>query len=265
MTMDSAPPSLDPTPPRPDQPRPDPDIGLAGTRAFQFALAQFPPLDAPMLAANDPQRLFISTPAAYGAYTYVLFGDQDNSTRRPLAWRHNERELLRNIETYVLKPNHSTARQEHVFLLPIHIYSDAPELAARTAPKLTRAARESLAAHLEHRGHSLPAARLRSGRGPFLITTGQPGLPPTQETSLLMVDLEGIGAESMYWVVDLYDRPLDPNRSPQMILTMLGSRLLAKIDNISEQASTAALLAQAEASWVFLIGLQQTATARPVL
>lgn len=208
-----------------------------------------------------------ATAPDYGIYTFVLFGDVTDE--RESINVDTYRELLRVIETYVLAaestagdPSTSTNTRAHGFLLPVHVEGNGANLWERTGPELSAGMRGEFAAYLRAGGQLELAQRLNQASGPFLVSSLEPQLVPSDPRApRLLVDLSKIGAEYMYSVVDAYDRPI-PSRQVGSVegLAAIRARL---IDMFPDPTIDAAAAAPPPGGWVYLFGPGQSAQAVP--
>jgi hypothetical protein len=198
-------------------------------------------------------RLYEDAIPGYGLYTFILMGQIESKTAT--AAQQRTQELLRVIETYI------TADEQHAdpnaetpaFLIPIHPEKVGHPLIEQVAFDLSASMREHLTTTLRRAGHSRLAAQLEQGSGPFLVSSLEPRLTPTDANAPhLITDLSLIGAEHLYSVIDAYDRPIPFASSGQAeTLTSIRERLLAL--PIKNTAPTGKKV-PAQNNWVSLLG-----------
>lgn len=188
---------------------------LAATDGFDagvlYAMAYFPaPSGVESERANSLAELYVDARPGYGLYSFLLGGPLD--ARAPedvLAYG----ELLRVIDTYVMNGGGPAAdgggAGRHGFLLQVDAQRSDGELYERVRPGLSLQMQNALARQLRLYGHTELADRLEGSTGPFLVTSLRPSLIPIDARQpLLVVDLHDLGAEYMYSLVDVYDRPI---------------------------------------------------------
>ncbi len=186
----------------------------------------------------------------YGVYTFVLLGrlgrlDEEGHRRY--------RELFRIIETYVsASPDGAAADASvHSFLIPVYAEHGDAALVEQLSSDLSQLMVQVLARDLRHRDRARLAARLESSAGPFLVASLEPRLVPNgPDSPRLVVDLSSIGVESLYAIVDAFDRPIVPAQQhrPESLMA-IRSRLLDLV-----AAGHVASSATAGAQWVFWVG-----------
>ncbi|NBC47320.1 MAG: hypothetical protein GVY22_04870 [Gammaproteobacteria bacterium] len=175
-----------------------------------YAMAYFPaPSGVEIERANRLAELYADARAGYGLYSFLLGGPTDARSPVDVAAYG---ELLRAIDTYVMNSNGAGGNGDtgrHGFLIQVDVLRPDGELYERVYPRLSAEARLVLARQLRLYGHVALADRLEASSGPFLVTSLRPALVPMSATQpLLVVDLQPLGPEYMYSVVDVYDRPI---------------------------------------------------------
>lgn len=238
--------------------------GSAGPRGSEpgvlYAMAYFPaPSGVETERANSLAELYADARAGYGLYSFLLGGPTDaRSPGRVAAYG----ELLRVIDTYVMD-NGSGERGtgRHGFLVQVDLLRSGAELYERVRPGLSAQIEAVLARQLRLYGHGALADRLEQSQGPFLVTSLRPAVVPVNARQpMLIVDLQDVGPEYMYSVVDAYDRPIpaDILGEPES-LSVIKRRLLAIFPNRQVDRGAAAAPA---GDWIWLIGTSATAQAQ---
>jgi hypothetical protein len=230
---------------------PDP---AAGPRAP--AMAYFPSRGAePIVApASSIHSLYDKATPGYGVYTFVLPGAGFNLDHAADRFRYAE--VLRLIETYVLGDGPGTTGprpESHAFLVAIRPDRRQARLVDQTDPELATSIRAELVKKLRKFNQPLLASRLDSRPGPFLISSLEPRLLPTSETSpRLVADLSKIGNEYLYPVVDAYDNaiPSEQQGRPES-LAAIRDRLLGVV---GPQSTVVGSGPELKDVWVFQLG-----------
>jgi hypothetical protein len=113
--------------------------------------------------------------------------------------------------------------------------------------------RADLIEYLRRRGQGALAARLETLPGPFLVSSLEPRLLPTNALApRLVTDLSLVGPEYLYAVVDAYDRALPPEQQGRPeALGGIRERLLALF---SRKATAEDLSPSIKDAWVFRLG-----------
>ena len=209
-------------------------------------------------------RLFGAAAPGYGIYTFILHGGVDAGGVP--ASLDTYRELLRVIETYVLAAEGGSGgadRQAHTFLVPVYADDAAGTLAERTGPELSAQTRGDFAAYLRTGGQVELAQRLSRSTGPFLVSSLEPRLVPTDPLApRMLVDLSDIGPEYMYSVVDAYDRLIPAEQVGSVAaLAAIRARLIGLFP---DRAIDAAAAPPPAGGWVFLFGRRQTTGLSPL-
>lgn len=262
-----------------DAPSRHPQAGPAATQALDwrrqagrrdavgvlYAMAYFPaPSGVAIERANRLAELYADARAGYGLYSFLLGGPSD--ARMPSAVAAYG-ELLRVIDTYVMSDEPSAGDDRagrHGFLVPVEVLGAGAEgeLYQRVRPRLSTPMQAVLARQLRLFGHVALADRLEQSPGPFLVTSVRPALLPLDARQpLLIVDLQPLGPEYMYSVVDAYDRPIpSATLGRRASLAAIERRLQAIFP--SPEVDSGAAPAPAEA-WIWL--LPDSAQARAVI
>lgn len=195
-------------------------------------------------AALAMNALFEEVLPGYALYTFVLPGraTPDASSAGQAA---RQVELLRLIETYAAAGGGESQAESHVFLVPVYANYGDLALADQIAPELAELMRVRLARRLRASGHRDLAERLETHSGPFLVTTLDPHLLPRDaQAPRLLLDLSALGIESLYSLIDAYDRSVPGALAGQPAsLALLGERLRERIT-----------LDVAQEHWFFWIG-----------
>jgi len=233
-----------------------PGAPASGGSSLAYAMAYFPSQaeSAGVRTAKTLSTLYSNATPGYGIYTFVLLGAGFDPKAEADQSRYAE--LLRVVETYVLAADQGTrgpSPESHAFLVAVQPdRGDAP-LIEQTAPALSAPMRQELILYLNRQGQSALAQRLENSPGPFLVSSLEPRLMPTNRVSpRLIVDLSLVGAEYMYAVVDAYDQPVPPALSgrPES-LGPVRERLLGLFNrSVPEQDLDPAL----KDAWVFRLG-----------
>lgn len=221
--------------------------------------------------ANGLAELYADARPGYDLYTFILGGPIGQALDAEAA---SYQELLRVIDTYVLGDtgDSDTGSGQHGFLIQVDpqtgvgvsgIAGDARQsanagledasLAQRVRPELSLQMQFALARQLRMFGQVELADRLEQSNGPFLVTSLRPALIPVSEhVPLLIVDLQDLGPEYMYSLVDAYDRPIpgDSIGRPESLLA-IGRRVQRmfpdhRLDRGAEPPPAA--------TWIWLIG-----------
>ncbi len=227
--------------------------------ARYYAMAYFPVdgSSAEVQQAASLSQLYGASDPGYGIYTYILFGAGFDDGGAPNLETY--RELLRVIETYVLASDGVDAiprAQAHSFLVPVHAAHVGESLLEQTGPELSANGRKAYAVYLEGRGQRELARRLLTRPGPFLVSSLEPRLIPSEGSApRLVVDLSAVGPEYMYSVVDAFDRAIPAGQvgvpeSLQPIRTRLMALFPDPILADDNPPPTAG-------DWVFLLGRRQ--------
>jgi hypothetical protein len=173
----------------------------------------------PTRTAADLGSLYNAATRGYGVYTYVLLGRHFPNLAEGDVLRY--RELLRLIQAYVLNVDGSTrgsAAESHAFLLAVYPWRSGQPLIEQTGPQLSDQMRGDMAKYVAGLGEDGLAERLYSGAGPFLVSSPEPRLVPSDRASpRLIADLSALPPEDLYPLVDAYDQSvvadgLDPIR-----------------------------------------------------
>lgn len=224
--------------------------------------------------ANGLAELYADARPGYGLYTFILGGPVGPGAAKDAAGYD---ELLRVIETYVLgdADKSSTRSGQHGFLVQVDPQNrgaevssrrppdagvDDASLAERARPGLSIQMQIALARQLRMFGHVELADRLEHSDGPFLVTSLRPALiPMSEQEPLLIVDLDDLGPEYMYSLVDAYDRPIPGNMlgRPESLLA-IGRRVQGmfpsrRLDRGAEPPPSG--------TWIWLIGAPDQANA----
>lgn len=192
-----------------------PDEGLLFDAGVLYAMAYIPSSSGVETErANSLAELYADARPGYGLYTFVLGGPVGpQSGADALAYD----ELLRVIDTYVLDSGDEfdAGSGRHGFLIqvdPVDLTDLDPPggtLAERARPGLSLQMQVALARQLRMFGYLELADRLEHSYGPFLVTSLRPALiPMSGQAPLLIVDLQHLGPEYMYSLIDAYDRPI---------------------------------------------------------
>jgi len=174
--------------------------------------------------------LFEEALPGYALYTFVLPGSAAGTTNEtPVA---PQVELMRLIETYVAATGGQSQGEAHVFLVPVYANYGDLALADQVAPELGELMRSRFARRLRASGQADLGARLETQDGPFLITGLEPRLLPSgRDEPRLLLDLSALGIESLYDIIDVYDRPVPAALVGQPAsLALLGERLRERIE-----------------------------------
>jgi hypothetical protein len=218
------------------------DSGSAGARSERSSSA------APLFGAAVP---------GYGIYTFILHGGAGAGAEPANVDTYQE--LLRVIETYVLaaEGGSGAGRQAHTFLLPVYGDDGGGALSERTGPELWARMRGDFAAYLRSGGQVELAQRLSRASGPFLVSSLEPQLVPTDPLApRMLVDLSDIGPEYMYSVVDAYDRLIPAEQVGSVAaLAAIRARLLGMFP---DSAIDAAAAPPPAGVWVYLFGRRET-------
>jgi hypothetical protein len=220
------------------------------------AMAYFPSRGAESIVApaSSIQSLYDKATPGYGVYTFVLPGAGFNLDHAADRFRYAE--VLRLIETYVLGDGPGTTGprpESHAFLVAIRPDRRQARLVDQTDPELATSIRAELVKKLRKFNQPLLASRLDSRPGPFLISSLEPRLLPTSETSpRLVADLSKIGNEYLYPVVDAYDNaiPSDQQGRPES-LGAIRDRLLGVV---GRQSTAGGSDPGQQDAWVFQLG-----------
>lgn len=197
--------------------------GPSARRSYRYHMAYYATRarKAPVAVASKAQPLYQSAAPGYGLYTFVLIRADFSSLPAVDLERHQE--LLRVIEHYILAPDSGLASPPpaaHAFLLAVPLVGPDSGFGHRTkdfaaAKILSSAMQVDLAAYLCQRNEGVPARRLLSGTGPFLLTSAEPRLVPlANDGDRLLVDLSQVGVEHLYSILDAYDR-VEPGDGPE--------------------------------------------------
>jgi hypothetical protein len=234
---------------------------------LDYAMAYFPVGGnvAEVQQSSSLSQLFGASEPGYAIYTYLMFGAGFDDGGAPNVETYLE--LLRVIETYVLASGVEDTvprRQSHSFLIPVHADRAGDSLLDQVGPELSAHGRKAYAVYLEGTGRREVARRLLTRPGPFLVSSLEPRLIPSEASATrLIVDLSAVGAEYMYSVIDAYDRrvPAEEVGTPGS-LEPIRSRLVALLPdppvNGNNRPGTAG-------DWVFLLGREQVARAATVV
>ena len=224
--------------------------------SLAYSMAYFPSRGAEsgVATATVVDTLYSNATPGYGVYTFVLPGAGFDPAKE--ADRARYAELLRVIETYVLAGEEGARgprAEAHAFLVAIRPDRPGAKLSEQTAPELSTAMRADLIEYLRRRGQGALAARLETLPGPFLVSSLEPRLLPTNEQApRLVTDLSMVGPEYLYAVVDAYDRALPPEQQGRPeALGGIRERLLALF---SRKAATEELSPAIKDAWVFRLG-----------
>ena len=224
--------------------------------SLAYSMAYFPSRGAEsgIETATVIDTLYSNATPGYGVYTFVLPGGGFDPARE--GDRARLAELLRVIETYVLAGEQGAKgprAEAHAFLIAIRPDRKGARLSEQAAPELAAAMRADLIQHLKRRGQAALAARLETQPGPFLVSSLEPRLLPTNELApRLVTDLSQIGPEYLYAVVDAYDRSLVPEQQGRPeALGGIRERLLALF---SRKADAEELSPSIKDAWVFRLG-----------
>ncbi|NEX23148.1 hypothetical protein G3480_23095 [Thiorhodococcus mannitoliphagus] len=202
-----------------------------------------------LVTAVALNRLYEDAVPGYGIYTFVLLG---RGIDRPEdAARYSE--LFRMIETYVSSidaSNGGPSAEAHVFLVPVNPERIGAPLIDQTSQDLSGVMRRHLVQTLRHQGRQALAARIDRGAGPFLVATLAPRLtPPSADAAWMVADLSDLGPESIYGVVDAFDRAIPEALSGQPAsLRMIRDRLRELPGSPSQEQSINA------GAWVVMLG-----------
>ncbi len=223
--------------------------------------------------SNGLAELYADARPGYDLYTFILGGPIGHALDADAA---SYQELLRVIDTYVLGDTGDSDKGsgQHGFLIQVDpqtglgaggIAGDARQsedasLAQRVRPELSLQMQFALARQLRMFGQLELADRLEQSNGPFLVTSLRPALIPMSEhVPLLIVDLQDLGPEYMYSLVDAYDRPIpgDLIGRPESLLA-IGRRVQRmfpdhRLDRGAEPPPSA--------TWIWLIGAPGQANA----
>jgi len=235
--------------------------------ALYYAMAYFPVGGnvAEVRPSSSLSQLFGASEPGYAIYTYLLFGAGFDDGGAPNLETYLE--LLRVIETYVLASGVEDAiprHQAHSFLIPVHADRAGETLLDQIGPELSAHGRKAYAVYLEGTGQRELARRLLTRPGPFLVSSLEPRLIPSEVSApRLIVDLSAVGAEFMYSVVDAYDRPIPAEQvgAPES-LEPIRSRLITLSPDPSTDGNDRP---SADGDWVFLLGRRQIARAANVV
>jgi hypothetical protein len=233
-----------------------PAAAASSSGSLAFAMAYFPS-QAPepgLETSKTAKTLYSNATPGYGIYTFVLLGG--GFDRKSQAEESHFAELLRVIETYVLAADKGTrgpSPESHAFLVAVPPDRSDQPLMRQTSPELSAPMRKDLARYLRQQGQTALAERLETRPGPFLISSLEPMLTPTNRVApRLVVDLSLVGPEYMYAIVDAYDQPIPVERSgrPES-LTLIRNRLLGLFSRKAPEEDLDATLKDA---WVFRLG-----------
>jgi hypothetical protein len=234
-------------------PRSEPTLEPA---PLSYSMAYFPSRGAEsgIETATVIDTLYRHATPGYGVYTFVLPGGGFDPKRE--ADRARFAELLRVIETYVLAGEqgvHGPRAEAHAFLIAIRPDRKGAKLSEQMAPELAAAMRSDLIQYLRRHGQTALAARLEVLPGPFLISSLEPRLIPTNELApRLVTDLSQIGPEYLYAVIDAYDRSLVPEQQGRPeALGGIRERLLALFSRKADEEEPSPAIKDA---WVFRLG-----------
>lgn len=231
-------------------------VAPASGDSHVFGMSYFPSrAESPVLeTAKTVETLYSHATPGYGIYTFVLLGAGFDPRVKADVSRYAE--LLRVIETYVLSGDRGApgpSRGSHAFLVAVQPgRGDAP-LVEQTGPKLSEPMRADLAGYLRQQGQPVLAQRLVDRPGPFLISSLEPRLMPSDGVApRLIVDLSAVGPEYMYTLVDAYDQPVPIELSgrPES-LSPIRERLLGLFNQPVAAGDLAPALTDA---WVFRLG-----------
>ncbi len=224
--------------------------------SLAYSMAYFPSRGAEsgVATATVVDTLYSNATPGYGVYTFVLPGAGFDPAKE--ADRARYAELLRVIETYVLAGEQGARgprAEAHAFLVAIRPDRQGAKLSEQTAPELSTAMRADLIDYLRRRNQPALAARLETLPGPFLVSSLEPRLLPTNELApRLVTDLSMVGPEYLYAVVDAYDRALPPEQQGRPeALGGIRERLLALF---SRKAAAEDLSPSIKDAWVFRLG-----------
>lgn len=219
-----------------------------------YAMAYFPaPSGVEIERANYLAELYADARPGYGLYSFLIGGPTDARSPSNIAAYG---ELLRAIDTYVMNSDTRDGQDDagrHGFLIQVDVLRPDGELYERVQPGLSAQVQQVLARQLRLYGHLALADRLERSSGPFLVTSLRPALVPMSAAQpLMVVDLEGLGPEYMYSVIDAYDRPIpgDMLGRPDS-LAAIAQRLRAIFPN--RQVDRGAAPAPSD-DWIWLIG-----------
>ncbi|MBK5930018.1 hypothetical protein CCR82_05630 [Halochromatium salexigens] len=176
-----------------------------------YAMAYIPsPSGVETERANSLAELYADARPGYALYTFILGGPVGAQPADDNADTYSE--LLRVIETYVANDESVEADsgfERHGFLVQVDATRADGALTERVRPGLSRQIQSVLARQLRLHGQFELSERLDRSPGPFLVTSLRPTvLPRSARTPLLVVDLQDIGPEYMYSLIDAYDRPI---------------------------------------------------------
>ncbi len=209
---------------------------------------------------HSAERAALPTDAqpGYALYTVILFGQEPDviSTTIP----DSRQELLRVIETYVVDAGGDRAGARgrlHAFLLPVDRRRATDLFLRRPGP--SGGAREAFAAYLQGQGYDALAARLRTRPGPFLVSSLEPVLIPSDPSApAMLVDLTAVGPGYMYSVVDAYDRSVGSDIAGRAeSLVPIRDRLMAMFPDGDPGGGHAV----PASNWVFMLGRRQGSAA----
>jgi hypothetical protein len=228
-----------------------------------YAMAYLPSAsDVELERANSLAELYGDGRPGYALYTYLLGGPLGSEASSASAAYV---ELLRVIETYVLGVSSREPWDgQHGFLLQVDPLIDAESsqasLAERAWPGLSLQMKAVLARQLRLFGEFELADRLEQSPGPFLITSLRPALiPMSAQAPLLIVDLQYIGPEYLYSLVDAYDRQIPSKLRGQVeSLAVIRERLRDMFPNRGLDSGAAPPPKEA---WIWLIGEPRRAAA----
>jgi hypothetical protein len=236
------------------------------TGTLAYSMAYFPSQAAAygVASAAAPGTLYSNATPGFGIYTFVLLGGTFDPAEETQRARYAE--LLRIIETYVLagaETPQSPTPESHAFLIAIRPEEDDDTtLIERSAPELSAGMRSDLSRYLRSRNQAELAERLTLLPGPFLISSLEPRLLPSNAVApRLVTDLSNIGTEYLYAVVDAYDRPVPAEQQGRPEgLTAIRDRLLGLF---SRKVSAVDLSPALKDAWVFRLGAQPPAVTEP--
>jgi len=231
--------------------------------ALYYAMVYFPSGGkvAQLQQSSSLSQLFGVAEQGYGIYTYVISGAGVDDGDVPNSETY--RELLRVIETYVISADGDGAvprQQAHSFLVPVDAARAGESLLDQTGPELSAHGRKAYAVYLESQGQRELARRLLTRPGPFLVSSLEPRLIPSERSApRLVVDLSDVGAEYMFSVVDAYDRAIPESQVGSLeSLQPIRSRL---IDLMPDAVASGVNRGRTAGDWVYMLGPRQIARA----